>query len=103
MVNARVERRRRATRERETPRRRGVSGRSRHTAPATRAFASPRDDGGDDGDDDDGDGDGDDDDAHRSRRRVVVARGELETFFDFDTEKRESAQPNDGATRDDER
>ena len=41
--------------------------------------------------------------AHRSRRRFVVARGESETFFDFDTEKRDSAQPDDGATRDDER
>ena len=68
-----------------------------HRPPTPSRFRVP---GGGDGDDDDDD---DDDDAHRSRRRFVVARGESETFFDFDTEKRDSAQPNDGATRDDER
>ena len=68
-----------------------------HRPPTPSRFRVP---GGGDGDDDDDD---DDDDAHRSRRRFVVARGESETFFDFDTEKRDSAQPDDGATRDDER
>jgi hypothetical protein len=106
MVNARVERRCRATRERKTSRRRGVrpeykTDKSRrlpsHRPPTPSRFRVP---GGGDGDDDDDD---DDDDAHRSRRRFVVARGESETFFDFDTEKRDSAQPDDGATRDDER
>ena len=106
MVNARVERRCRATRERKTSRRRdlsvlfaGLTPRRlpSHRPPTPSRFRVP---GGGDGDDDDDD---DDDDAHRSRRRFVVARGESETFFDFDTEKRDSAQPDDGATRDDER